>query len=80
MKKVITTDEYLQSLALMHMLKEANKELTRCGEAIEKIFETSEDTEPDIWDYTYEDDTPSKALGGWIKDNDVVVTGVDRSG
>ena len=75
MKKEISTDEYLQALALVHMETDLRKQSDKYGNALEKLFELDGDKDPSIWDYLFEDDTPTEILGDWIKSNDIIVSG-----
>ena len=80
MKTSISTDDYLAALGIMHLLIEAKEKVDKYGDALERMFEVVDDNEPDIWECIYfkQDITAAAALGDWLKDNNIQVTGKEH--
>ena len=76
MKKVLSTDEYLQALAMLSLGKELRKQSDDYAWALERLLETTDDKDPDIWDMFFEEnETASRGLGAFLKDNNIKIDG-----
>jgi hypothetical protein len=75
MKKVLTLDEYLQSLALLHLAMEHHNKMQEFTISLEKLMDCEDDKDPDVWEMISEDGTASRELGNFLKRNDIKVDG-----
>lgn len=76
MKKILSTDEYLQCLALLTLGKDLRLQSDRYADALERLLEISDGDVEDVWDMFFEiNATPSRCLGEFLKDNQIKVDG-----